>query len=119
QNFLRKHQPSIAFSHRCATLTCWACSYFRWHETDRLVQYGHVTVRQVLDQHFRNKKLRLLLAADCGHWGSPPCRTSFVFDSMLRLSYFLGNYYPQGGSQAFADALASCVTSHGGDILMS
>jgi len=33
-------------------------------------------------------------------------RTSFVFDSMLRLSYFLGNYYPRGGSQAFADELA-------------
>jgi phytoene dehydrogenase-like protein len=94
-------------------------TYFRWHKTDRLVQYGHVTVRHVLDQHFRNEKLRLLLAADCGHWGSPPCRTSFVFDSMLRLSYFLGNYYPRGGSQAFADELALRFEELGGHILMS
>src|SRR5437763_13863331 len=29
-------------------------------------------------------KLKLVLAGDCGHWGGPPRRTSFVFDSMLR-----------------------------------
>jgi prolycopene isomerase len=37
---------------------------------------------------------------------------------MLRLSYFLGNYYPEGGSQVFADDLARIVEEHGGDILM-
>src|SRR5947209_15830825 len=38
---------------------------------------------------------------------------------MLRLSYFLGNYYPQGGSQAFADELALRFEERGGHILMS
>jgi prolycopene isomerase len=93
-------------------------SYFRWRDIDRLKPYAHMTVRGALDQHFCNPKLKLLLAADCGHWGSPPCRTSFVFDSMLRLSYFLGNYYPCGGSQAFADELALRFEQMGGDILM-
>jgi len=94
-------------------------TYFRWRTTDRLNPYSQMTVRQVLDQYFRNPKLKLLLAADCGHWGSPPSRTSFVFDSMLRLSYFLGNYYPRGGSQAFADELALRFEERGGHILMS
>jgi phytoene dehydrogenase-like protein len=94
-------------------------TYFRWRETDRIDPYGHMTVRQALDQYFRNRKLKLLLAADCGHWGSPPSRTSFVFDSMLRLSYFLGNYYPRGGSQAFADELALRFEELGGHVLMS
>ena len=94
-------------------------TYFRWRETDRLDDYSGMTVRQALDQHFCNRKLKLLLAADCGHWGSPPSRTSFVFDSMLRLSYFLGNYYPRGGSQAFADELALRFEELGGDILTS
>src|SRR5205807_9101782 len=66
----------------------------------------------------KDPRLKLLLTADCPHWGSPPGRTSFVFDSMLRLSYFLGNYYPQGGSQAFADALARRFEERGGHILM-
>ena len=94
-------------------------TYFRCRETDRLDDYSGMTVRQALDQHFRNPKLKLLLAADCGHWGSPPSRTSFVFDSMLRLSYFLGNYYPRGGSQAFADELALRFEERGGHILTS
>jgi Phytoene dehydrogenase and related proteins len=93
--------------------------YFRGRDTERLEQYQDLTVRQVLDQYFRSPKLKLLLTGDCPHWGSPPCRTSFVFDSMLRLSYFLGNYYPRGGSQAFADELAQRFEEAGGHILTS
>ncbi|MCH9651610.1 MAG: NAD(P)/FAD-dependent oxidoreductase [Deltaproteobacteria bacterium] len=93
--------------------------YFRNRPTERLGEYRDLTVRQALDRRFKSEKLKLLLTADCPHWGSPPNRTSFVFDSMLRLSYFLGNYYPEGGSQAFADELARCFESHGGEILMS
>jgi phytoene dehydrogenase-like protein len=94
-------------------------AYFRGRVRPRLERYRPLTVRQVLDRHFRSEKLKLLLTADCPHWGSPPCRTSFVFDSMLRLSYFLGNYYPEGGSQAFADELALRFEERGGHILMS
>jgi phytoene dehydrogenase-like protein len=93
--------------------------HFRGRETARLAPYGDLTVRQALDRRFADRKLKLLLTADCAHWGSPPVRTSFVFDSMLRLSYFLGNYYPKGGSQAFADELARCFEERGGHILMS
>jgi phytoene dehydrogenase-like protein len=70
--------------------------YFRDRETPQLEPYRDMTLREALERHFRDRKLKLLLAADCPHWGSRPERTSFVFDSMLRLSYFLGNYYPRG-----------------------
>ncbi len=96
--------------------------YFRGrplNQLERLRPYVDLTVRQALDRWFRDPKLKLLLTADCAHWGSPPGRTSFVFDSMLRLSYFLGNYYPQGGSQAFADDLARCFEERGGHLLIS
>jgi phytoene dehydrogenase-like protein len=93
-------------------------TYFRGREVARLGELADLTVRQVLDETFRDRRLKLLLTADCAHWGSPPGRTSFVFDSMLRLSYFLGNYYPKGGSQAFADELARCFEARGGHILM-
>jgi phytoene dehydrogenase-like protein len=92
--------------------------YFRGKEVERLEPLRRLTVRQALDRSFTDPKLKLLLTADCPHWGSPPARTSFVFDSMLRLSYFLGNYYPRGGSQAFADDLARCFEERGGHILM-
>lgn len=94
--------------------------YFRGRpEPERLAPYRDLTVRQALDRWFRDPKLKLLLTADCPHWGSPPGRTSFVFDSMLRLSYFLGNYYPKGGSQAFADELALRFEEKGGHLLTS
>jgi phytoene dehydrogenase-like protein len=96
--------------------------YFRGRpveQTPRLSLYVDLTVKEALDRWFRDPKLKLLLTADCPHWGSPPARTSFVFDSMLRLSYFLGNYYPKGGSQAFADDLARCFEERGGQILIS
>jgi phytoene dehydrogenase-like protein len=93
--------------------------FFRGRPTEQLDPYLRLSVQDALDQHFRDPKLKLLLTADTGHWGSPPLRTSFVFDSMLRLAYFLGNYYPQGGSQAFADALAARFEEMGGHILMS
>jgi phytoene dehydrogenase-like protein len=93
--------------------------YFRGREPERLGRFRELTVRQALDRWFRDDKLKLLLTADCPHWGSPPCRTSFVFDSMLRLSYFLGNYYPRGGSQAFADDLVLAFERQGGHVLMS
>ena len=92
--------------------------YFRGRTHARFESLRALTVREVLDQYFKDPKLRLLLAADCAHWGSRPSRTSFVFDSMLRLSYFLGNYYPAGGSQAFADDLARRFEEQGGHILM-
>jgi phytoene dehydrogenase-like protein len=93
--------------------------YFRNVDTERILPYQHLTIREALNTHFKNQKLKLLLTGDIGHWGSPPSRTSFVFDSMLRLAYFLGNYYPRGGSQVFVDELAQRFEEAGGHILMS
>lgn len=93
--------------------------YFRGYDDERLGEDRDLTLKDALDRHIDDPKLKLLLTADCPHWGSPPSRTSFVFDSMLRLSYFLGNYYPKGGSQAFADALAARFEQSGGHIMMS
>ena len=94
-------------------------AYFRGRQSSRFAALRDLTLRDVLLRSFDDERLRLLLTADCPHWGSPPSRISFLFDSMLRLAYFLGNYYPVGGSQAFADALAQCFEERGGDILMS
>lgn len=99
-------------------------AYFRGRETDAFRRLAPLTMRDVLESAFpgddpATRKLKLVLTGDCPHWGSSPDRTSFVFDSMLRLSYFLGNYYPVGGSQAFADELARAFEERGGHVLMS
>lgn len=93
--------------------------YFRGQRSARLERWENWTVREALDRFISDPKLQLLLTADCPHWGSSPRRTSFVFDSMLRMAYFLGNYYPEGSSQAFTDELARCLEERGGQILTS
>jgi phytoene desaturase len=93
--------------------------FFRGRPIEQLHPYLKSSVQEALDAYFHDPKLKLILTADTGHWGSPPQRTSFVFDSMLRLAYFLGNYYPKGGSQAFSDELAARFEEGGGHILMS
>ena len=92
--------------------------YFRGTHTYRLDPYLEMTLRDALQQFFKSERLKLMLTADTAHWGSSPDRTSFIFDSMLRLSYFRGNYYPRGGSQRFADELAQRFQESGGDILL-
>lgn len=92
--------------------------YFRDIKTPRLDRYLPMTLRNALDDHFESERLKLVLTADVPHWGSPPNQTSFVFDCMLRLSYFLGNFYPVGGSQEFANELAQRFQERGGDILL-
>jgi len=91
--------------------------FFRDIETVQARQFAPYTITQKLDEHFRDARLKTLLIADTPHWGSLPNRTSYLFDALLRLSYFLGNYYPRGSSQKFADDLGRSLEEHGGKIL--
>jgi prolycopene isomerase len=91
--------------------------YFRGVANEPAERLEKFTVTQKLDEHFQDPRLKALLMADCPHWGSLPHRTSYLFDAMLRMSYFLGNYYPRGGSQRFADDLGVAFQARGGRIL--
>jgi phytoene dehydrogenase-like protein len=93
-------------------------NYFKDVPNEKASKFEPFTLQQKLEEHCQNVKLRSLLMADTSHWGSLPRRTSFLFDSMLRLSYFLGNYYPVGGSQVFADDLGNAFKARGGHILL-
>lgn len=92
--------------------------YFKDVPNEKASRLESCTLDQKLHEHFRDYRLRALMMADSSHWGSLPSQTSFLFDSMLRLSYFLGNYYPVGGSQAFADDLGNVFKERGGQILL-
>lgn len=91
--------------------------YFKGVANDVATRLEKLTVTDKLDAHFRSRQIKAILMGDTPHWGSLPNRTSYLFDAMLRLSYFLGNYYPRGSSQAFADDLGRCLQSRGGKVL--
>ncbi len=91
--------------------------FFKGVANDRAERLENFTIADKLNQHFHDPRLKALLMADTPHWGSLPDRTSYLFDAMLRLSYFLGNYYPLGSSQKFADDLGRGLQSRGGKVL--
>ncbi len=91
--------------------------YFRGVDNDKAEAFSRFTVTEKLDQHFRDPRIKAVMMADTPHWGSLPNQTSFLFDAMLRLAYFLGNYYPKGSSQKFADDLGRALQRKGGHVL--
>src|SRR5260370_41362827 len=91
--------------------------YFRGVDNELARQFEQFSLTDKLNEHFHDPRLKALLMADTPHWGSLPGRTSYLFDAMLRLAYFLGNYYPKGSSQKFADDLGRGLTARGGRIL--
>jgi prolycopene isomerase len=91
--------------------------YFKGVSNDYVERYEKVTMTEKLDEHFRDPRIKGVLMGDTPHWGSLPNRTSYIFDAMLRLSYFLGNYFPKGGSQQFADDLGRALVRKGGKII--
>lgn len=91
--------------------------YFKGVSNDFAERIERYTVSEKLEEHFRDRRLKTILMADTAHWGSLPSRTSYLFDAALRLSYFLGNYYPRGSSQRFADDLGRTFQQQGGRVL--
>ena len=91
--------------------------YFKGVDNEHARKLESFTVTDKLHEYFSDPKLKSVLMADMPHWGSLPTRTSYLFDAMLRLSYFLGNYYPEGSSQKFADDLGRAFVAKGGHIV--
>ena len=91
--------------------------YFKGVDNEQARRLERYTITEKLDEHFRDPRIKAILMADSPHWGSLANRTSYLFDAMLRFSYFLGNYYPRGGSQKFADDLGRVLIAQGGKIL--
>lgn len=96
---------------------CGLLYYFKGVENERAKRFEKYTVSEKLDEHFTDRRLKTLLVADAPHWGSLPSRTSYLFDAMLRFAYFLGNYYPRGSSQKFADDLGRTLQGRGSSVL--
>lgn len=61
-----------------------------------------------------NPKLRTILAAQWGYYGSVPSRSSFAMQALVSRHFFYGAYYPVGGSARIAENLLRTVADAGG-----
>jgi len=70
--------------------------------------------KTVIDQLIKNDKLKTILAAQWGYYGSPPSRSSFAIQALVSKHFSYGGYYPIGGSQKIAAGLLTTVAENGG-----
>lgn len=78
-------------------------------------RYWDRTTREVMDELFRDARLKTLLVSQWGYYGSPPSRSSFGMHAMVAKHFFRGAYYPVGGSESFARCLLETIRAGGGE----
>lgn len=78
----------------------------------------NITFKELLDQYFSNYKLKSALSVLLGNIGLPASKVAAISAAALYREFILDpGYYPEGGMQAFADALAEIFQEYGGAIV--
>lgn len=85
-----------------------------------LARFGGLTYGEMLDSFFDNPELKTTLAGQWGYLGSPAREVSSIGMCQMLVNYLRdGAYYPRGGTQTFANALAKAFANSGGELLLS
>jgi all-trans-retinol 13,14-reductase len=80
----------------------------------RANRYLEQTTASVMLDITRNERLRSVLTAQWGYYGSVPSRSSFAMQALVTKHFQWGGYYPVGGSQRIAHELLTTVARAGG-----
>ncbi len=77
------------------------------------------TVRQLLDKHLKDDRLKALIFANYGFYGLPPNKVNMLATS-ANLDYWIeGAYYPKGGNRVIPEAFVDFIKRNNGDIKFS
>ena len=78
--------------------------------------WSEKTLTQFLDSCTDNMQLKAVLSGQNGDYGVAPYRVVAGLHAGVSNHYFKGAYYPRGGGQALADAIAAQIEDNGGSI---
>lgn len=88
------------------------------------IRYGSLframkkTVKQLLDKHLKDEKLKALLFANYGYFALPPSKMNLL-PLFANMGYWMeGAYYPKGGDQVLTDSFVDVVERRGGQVLL-
>jgi all-trans-retinol 13,14-reductase len=85
----------------------------------RLVaRYQNATLAALLDDCTKDPRLRAVIAGQNGDYALPPSQVAAVLHAGLSNHYLRGAYYPKGGGQVIADALAGRLEAASGGIYL-
>ena len=74
---------------------------------------------EMLNKYFTDARLKEILCTLTGYLTDDPKALRAFSMAPIFGYYFEGGYYPKGGSQAFANALAAVIRSNGGTVLLN
>lgn len=75
--------------------------------------------QDVLNRHFKDSKIKALVASQWGDNGLPPSKSAFVSHAMIVNHYMRGGYYPVGGAGKIADYAVPAIEKKGGKVLIN
>ncbi len=78
--------------------------------------YGLETTQAYFDQHFRNEKLKAILASQWGDYGLPPRLSAFGIHALIVRFFSEGAYYPVGGADSLAKSISPVIEANGGTL---
>lgn len=86
----------------------------QWFLARKAQAFLDQTVEEVVHGLTDDPRLRTLLTAQWGYYGTEPSRASFAVQAMVSRHYAYGGYYPIGGSESIARNLLGTVAENGG-----
>ncbi|MFN8297956.1 MAG: NAD(P)/FAD-dependent oxidoreductase [Chitinophagales bacterium] len=84
----------------------------------KYLRYASRTTREVMNELFKDAKLKAILEAQFGDYGLPPSEGSFAMHAVIAKHYMNGGFYPVGGSGVFFEKIAPVITRAGGEIMI-
>jgi len=96
------------------------CNYVVSSSIVRLMKVKNIVFQELLNSYFKDDSLKLIFSTlILGLAGYPSHQISALVACLILREFILfdGGYYPEGGMQAFADALVSNFIDNGGKIV--
>jgi prolycopene isomerase len=84
-----------------------------------LVKYHRATLGEVMDGYLTDPRLKAVFATLWPYLGLPPSRLSFLYWSVMLMSFIEeGAYYCQGSFQNLVNAFVAALEKNGGELLL-
>lgn len=84
-----------------------------------IAKYSRKTFKDLLDAHFTDPKLKVILATPWVYRGLPSSRVSALDMAVMLMSFHSGGaWYPKGGYQVMAGEFAKGLENHGGTLAL-
>lgn len=83
-------------------------------------KYKNRTYGEMLDIFFENEELKIVLSGQWGYIGLPPAHASALAMCQMLINYLKdGAFFPQGGTQEFANAIFRKFIDFGGHVMLT